>query len=123
MTVSRDDHAVVALTTVANEETAKALALALVSERLAACVHILPKGISVYWWENKIEAMEEWTLVIKTEVVLVDKIDAFFSENHSYAVPELLVLPVAAGNEAYFSWMKDILAVRHASPKDSPDPV
>jgi periplasmic divalent cation tolerance protein len=123
MTITRDVNAVTALTTVADEETAKALALALVTERLAACVHILPKGISVYWWEEKIEAIEEWTLIIKTEMEKVGQIDTFFSKHHAYAVPELLVLPVVAGHEAYLSWMHEILILKNAPKSDSPDSV
>jgi periplasmic divalent cation tolerance protein len=123
MTIKRDVNAVTALTTVADEETAKALALALVTERLAACVHILPKGVSVYWWEEKIEAIEEWTLLIKTEMDKIEQMDAFFGSHHVYAVPELLVMPVVAGHEGYLSWMHEVLIPKNAPKSNSPDSV
>lgn len=45
----------VVLTTTPSEEEARKIARTLVSERLAACVNIIPKVESIYRWQDKVE--------------------------------------------------------------------
>ena len=63
----------VVLTTTPDSEEAKRLAHSLVGEKLAACVQILPKMTSVYFWEGKVQTEPEHLLLIKT---LDEKFDA-----------------------------------------------
>jgi len=46
------------ITTPTDAEAAK-IGRALVEERLAACVNLIPAMHSIYWWEGKIEEDEE----------------------------------------------------------------
>ena len=55
-----------ALCTVPDEKTAGRIADALVSEKLAACINIVPSIMSVYRWNDAIEHDQELLLLIKT---------------------------------------------------------
>ncbi|MFA4874375.1 MAG: divalent-cation tolerance protein CutA, partial [bacterium] len=100
-------EAVVAITTTNNEREARQLAERMVRDRLAACVQIVPKIQSIYEWDGEIHDDLEHMLIIKTREKCVENLKAFIEKNHSYEVPELLVLPVTDGLEDYFKWMKD----------------
>lgn len=84
---------------------AKRLANVLVAERLAACVHFLGGGKSVYRWQGKIEEAPECLLLAKTARARLPALIRRVKSLHSYAVPEILALPVAGGDSAYLSWI------------------
>lgn len=100
--------AVVAMTTTNTEREAKALAARIVQDRLAACVQIVPKIHSVYEWEGTIHDDQEYLLLIKTREALAAKLQRLLEEEHSYEVPEFLVLPVLGGSDDYLEWMGDV---------------
>jgi periplasmic divalent cation tolerance protein len=97
---------VIVLSTFPTEQDATTLATALVEERLAACVNVLPPMTSVYRWEGKIERAAEHQLVIKTRRDRVEAIKARLTRLHPYDVPELLVLSVADGGDRYLAWIQ-----------------
>lgn len=86
---------------------AEELAEGLVYHRLAACVQISSPIKSVYRWEGKIQTDTEWQLWIKTTADRVDALFTWLRDHHSYDVPELVVLPVTAGNPDYLKWVTD----------------
>src|SRR5688572_15507751 len=86
-------------------KAAKNLATAILKVRLAACVNIVPSITSHYWWKNKIESAGESLLMVKTRTALVKKLIQFVSRHHPYSVPEIISLPLLAGNKPYFSWL------------------
>ena len=96
---------VILLTTVQDEERAEAIARALVTERLAACVNVLPPMISFYRWKGTVERDVERQLVVKTTVDRVAAVQVRIRELHPYELPELLVLPVAGGGADYLDWV------------------
>lgn len=102
-----DPDAVIVLTTLAADVDAAAFARALVAERLAACVNILPMMTSVYRWEGRVEEAREQQLVIKTAAGRVAALAARLRELHPYEVPEFLVLRVSEGSDAYLRWLRD----------------
>ena len=83
----------IVLTTVKNRAEAKKIS-ALVSEKRAACVNMLPSVSSVYRWRGKVERSSEVMLIIKTSSKNLDKLMARIKELHSYEVPEILALKV-----------------------------
>lgn len=99
--------AVVILTTVGTEEDAAQLIRALLERRLIACGTMLPKSRSIYRWEDKIADEVEVTLLLKTRSACLDALEQSFETLHPYKLPELLVLPVAAGLPKYLSWIAD----------------
>ncbi|MGI8508367.1 MAG: divalent-cation tolerance protein CutA [Gemmatimonadaceae bacterium] len=97
--------AVVILTTVGSEEDAATLIRALLERRLIACGTMLPKARSIYRWEDKIADEVEVTLLLKTRSACLDALEQSFETLHPYKLPELLVLPVAAGLPKYLNWI------------------
>ncbi len=94
------------LVTTPNRQKADTLAKTLLAEKLAACVNILPVS-SRYWWKGKIEAEEEQLTLVKTEQTLVREIVKVVKAHHSYEVPEVIALPIVAGNREYMRWIGD----------------
>ena len=97
----------VALCTTAPGE-ADGIARALVEERLAACVNITPVR-SCYLWEGLLNLDGEELLIIKTEQRMVKKVMSRIIELHSYKVPEIIVLPIIEGHQAYLDWIAQSL--------------
>ena len=96
---------VVVLTTLPGDADGAAFGRALVEERLAACVNLLPAMESIYRWEGQIERESERQVIIKTARERVAALWDRVRELHPYEVPEFLVLPIADGNEAYLRWV------------------
>lgn len=99
-----------AFITAPDETVAKALAHGLVSNKLAACVNIVPKILSIYEWEGKINEDSEVLLMVKTSTSKVDEISKFIRENHPYAVAEVISFPIENGNQPYLEWITKVLA-------------
>lgn len=78
---------------------AKAIGRALVEERLASCVNVLPSMESIYWWKGQIEESSEALLLVKTTSDQLDAITARVKELHSYECPVILALPATALND------------------------
>lgn len=87
-------------------DAAPGLARRLVERRLAACVNVIPKVTSFYWWEGKLEEDAESLLVIKCPRGGVETLTAEIAEAHPYDVPEVVALDVVAGNRAYLEWVQ-----------------
>ena len=98
---------VLVLTTFPADGDSEALARALVTERLAACVNVLPPMLSIYMWKGAVEDASERQLVIKTTAARVAELQARLRALHPYDVPEFLVLPIAEGSHDYLSWVSD----------------
>jgi periplasmic divalent cation tolerance protein len=96
----------VVLTTAGSEDEARRIAAALVERKLAACVSIVPKIVSIYRWKGKVEEAEEWMLLIKTAAAFERVRDAI-KELHSYEVPECVCLSIEDGSQEYLKWLED----------------
>ncbi len=91
--------------TAGSREEAVRLAEMLVGSRLAACVQILPKMESVYWWEGKIERAPEHLLLAKTTRDNFERLEQEVRSLHSYETPEIIALPVNASSAPYLEWL------------------
>ncbi len=96
----------VCLVTVPSLEEAHRIARALVEERLAACVNILPGLRSVYWWEGAVEEAQEILLLVKTVPEQFNAVRDRVLSLHSYQVPEVVALPVHGAAAAYERWVR-----------------
>jgi periplasmic divalent cation tolerance protein len=103
------DHYVV-LVTVSSETEAQTVARALVEERLAACVNIIPGLTSIYRWDGQICEDRELLLLIKTRAEKIATLCDRIVHLHSYAVPEVIALPIAQGSGRYLAWLDSCLA-------------
>ena len=74
------ERAVLVYTTWPSIVEAEAAGRAIVEKRLAACVNILPKMISHYWWQGKIERGEEAVMIFKTRASLAEAVRAAVKE-------------------------------------------
>jgi periplasmic divalent cation tolerance protein len=95
------------MTTLPDEEQAKALARILVTRKLAACINILPKMTSIYEWQGKLEQGEEHLLIIKTEQNRLAELQETIKEAHPYELPEIIVVPIVGGYEPYLNWISN----------------
>lgn len=101
-------HQCVVLVTCESAAEARSIARAVVEQRLAACVNILPGAVnSIYRWKGKVETARERLLLIKTSRKQLAKLQAAVERLHSYEVPEFIALPIVAGSRAYLAWMKE----------------
>jgi len=96
---------IVMITSCGSVDEADRIASALVEDRLAACVQIVP-ATSVYRWRGTVERAAEHVLHIKTRAEFADAVEARVRALHSYDLPELIVLPVAGGSAEYLAWVR-----------------
>jgi periplasmic divalent cation tolerance protein len=99
---------VVVFITASGAEEGARIAESLVAEKLVACVNRIDGISSVYWWKGKIERSSESLLIAKTNGDLVEGIIARVKEMHSYAVPEVIAVPIGAGNPDYLKWIDEV---------------
>ena len=89
-----------------DNDTAKAAATALVKEKLAACVNLIPGVTSIYEWNATIECESEITAPIKTTEATFPTLKQRLAALHPYDLPEIIALPIQAGPEGYLSWIE-----------------
>ena len=97
---------IIICTTIDTKNNANKLAKKLIENNLAACVNIVPIDNSIYNWDGKIQSQPEFQLIIKTDVSSKQLIENFFKLNHSYELPEFIVIDVSDGSNEYLNWMK-----------------
>jgi periplasmic divalent cation tolerance protein len=97
----------VVLITAANREEADNIASALLENRKAACVNIVDRVASSYWWQGKIDSADEVLIMVKTRASAVSQVIELVKRNHSYTVPEIIALPILDGNQDYLDWISD----------------
>ena len=93
--------------TVPNIEEGKRIAKILVENKLAACVNIIQKIFSIYWWKGKIEEDEEHLLLIKTTDEKKELLIKEIIKVHSYDTPECIGFKIDRGSEKYLNWIKE----------------
>ena len=96
----------VVLTTAPDAEAGAVIARALVEERLAACVNVIPGVRSIYRWEDEVQDDSEVMLIIKSRADRCEALAARIKALHSYDVPEVLVLPAVGGSARYLAWIE-----------------
>jgi periplasmic divalent cation tolerance protein len=100
-----DDQLSIILVTAPSLEVANQLAHGLVSERLAACVNVLPQVMSTYVWEGRLEQAEEVLLMIKTRRARYATLEQYVRAHHPYDTPEIVEIPAGRVAPAYWEWV------------------
>ena len=96
----------VVLVTAPDLETGARLARALVEERLAACVNVVPGVRSIYRYEGVIHDDAEVLLIAKTVSDRTEALTERVNALHPYDMPEVLALPAPAGSRPYLDWVR-----------------
>ncbi|MBS0621421.1 MAG: divalent-cation tolerance protein CutA [Verrucomicrobia bacterium] len=96
---------IVVLWTSGSLEEARAIASYLVESQVIACASIIPQVESIFHWEGKIQSAAEVKVFLKTKIQRFEELRNIILEKCSYEVPEILALPVVAGNKSYLEWI------------------
>ena len=100
-------NAIVVLVTTSSEEEANRIAQLLLGSRKAACINIVPRVDSLFWWQGKLDSAQESLLIIKTRASVLPEIISLVKEAHKYEVPEIIALPIIGGSQDYLKWIDD----------------
>jgi periplasmic divalent cation tolerance protein len=96
----------IVLVTAPEMKTARKLAKAALTSRLAACVNLVPKLESHFWWQGKIDVAAEVLMIFKTSIPRLWLLEQLVLGQHPYDTPEFVVLPVTAATELYEEWWR-----------------
>ena len=102
--MSGHEHGMVFITAGSFREGDK-IAKALVEKMLAACVHIIPFIASVYRWQDEVQSDIEVLLIVKSRRDVFEHLVSCVKELHSYETPEIIALPIVAGDADYLRWL------------------
>lgn len=100
--------AIIISITASSDEEARKIATTLVNEKLVACVNIIPKIHSIYWWEDKVCQEGEIMLIAKSKQSLFSAIMDRVQSLHSYKVPEIISFPISEGLPEYLNWIEEV---------------
>ncbi|MBD1559004.1 divalent-cation tolerance protein CutA [Vibrio sp. S9_S30] len=100
-----DSEFCIVLSTVNNDMVKRKIVNSLLSERLSACIQVMPIE-SYYIWEGKVCQDEEQLLVIKTQSKLYKRVENTIRKLHNYEVPQVIQLPISSGLSDYLEWVK-----------------
>jgi periplasmic divalent cation tolerance protein len=101
---------VVVLVTAPTLKVARSLARQALSSRLVACVNLIPRIESHYWWQGRIERGTEVLMLCKTTTASLARFEELILSNHPYDTAEFVVLSIAGGAERYLSWINSSVA-------------
>jgi periplasmic divalent cation tolerance protein len=96
---------IIVFVTCESREEAERIAQAVVTEKLAACVNVLPGIRSCYVWERKLTWAEEVLLLIKTTRGRFGQLRDRVRALHSYEVPEVVSVSVDEASQSYLDWI------------------
>ena len=97
---------ILVLVTAPDQDSAELLAKTLVEKKIAACVNLFSGMRSIYRWEGEVQEEQEVLLMIKTQKRLIEnQLIPLVQELHPYDVPEIIALPIVAGEKNYLDWI------------------
>jgi periplasmic divalent cation tolerance protein len=100
-------EAIQVVTTTTEKKDAEALAQAVLEQRLGACVQIGGPIESRYWWNNRIETANEWTVTIKTHREMYKPLEKLLLELHPYDQPEIVATAIVDASAGYLKWLAE----------------
>ena len=96
---------IIVFVTCESVEQAESIAQAVVTEKLAACVNVLPGIRSCYVWEGALTWSNEILLLIKTTRGRFEQLQDRIRAMHSYSVPEIVGVTIDDAFEKYIAWI------------------
>ena len=100
---------IVIFVTASGVEEAEKISSKLIENKLAACVNMIDGVKSVFWWQGKLDNTKEVLLMIKSKKSKLPQIIKLVKSLHSYDLPEIIALPVIAGEKSYLRWIDESL--------------
>ncbi len=97
------------LCTCPDQAAGRRLASALLEQKLAACINLIPTVQSLYYWQEQVHCESECLMLIKSHKKCYSALEAFIKQQHSYEVPEVIALSLAQGSSSYLKWMASCL--------------
>ena len=91
----------------ADPAEAQRIGMALVEERLAACVNILGPCRSIYRWNGEVQSATETPALFKTTLDKADALIARIRELHSYDVPAIVAWPIERLSADFGDWVEE----------------
>lgn len=83
---------------------AETVAETVLAERLAACVNVLARCVSIYRWQGAIERCDEVPALFKTTPQLAERLRARIEALHPYDLPVVETWPAGA-DSAVSDWV------------------
>jgi len=96
---------IVVFVTANNKKEGQKIAAGLIKQKLAACVNIIDKVDSLFFWEGKTQRAKETLLIIKSRREKLNKLIKLVKSLHSYTVPEIIAIPIIVGDKPYLRWI------------------
>jgi len=93
------------ITTFPTRNEAVSLANQIIEKHLAGCVQIQEACISIYEWKGVVEKSVEFPVHIKTVESKKEALKIFINQNHSYELPEIVVIKLNDVSETYAKWI------------------
>lgn len=93
--------------TASSKKEAAGIARKLIENKAAACVNIIDKAVSLFWWKGKIDCSKEALLIIKSKKEKLPRIIKIVKSAHSYQVPEIIAFPIIGGDKNYLKWIDE----------------
>ncbi len=101
--------------TASSRDEAEGIARALVERRLAGSAQVSPLR-TVYRWQGRIREEDEVLVRAFTRDDRFGAIAELVGELHSYELPQVVALPIAAGTPGFLRWIEEC-----ADPRDGMD--
>ena len=103
--MSDDVKHILVISTCPGSISAKKIARDLVTEKLAACVNVVPGVQSFFSWVGKVDSANEHMLIIKTTFDRYEALEKRIKKIHPYELPEIIAVPIETGFAGYLDWI------------------
>ncbi len=97
---------ILVLSMIPTTEEATIIGRRVVEDKLAACVNIVPGVRSFFFWKGALCDENEVLLMMKSCQDVFSDLIHCIRELHSYALPEIVALPIIGGDEEYLAWVR-----------------
>ena len=96
---------IIVFVTCESKDQAENIAQTVVTEKLAACVNVLPGIRSCFVWDKKLTWSDEVLLLIKTTRGRFNQLQDRIKILHSYEIPEIVGLTIDDAFDKYIDWI------------------
>ncbi len=102
----RAQDLIVVVTSAGTEEQALDIAHALIRNKQAACVNLIPNVHSIYRWKGRVCDDGEYLLMIKTCAKNFSEIRQTIQKVNTYELPEILAYRVDDASPGFTEWIQ-----------------